>query len=578
MTGHISPSSVFVVSGGARGITAQCVIKMAERYRCRFILLGRSAQTTPESAWVGGATTATEIKQRLIAHMNQHGPKPTPALVQKLLRAIQAAQEIHATLDAISRAGGHATYLSVDVTNAAALADSLSAALAQSGPPTGLIHGAGSLADKLIEQKTGDDFDLVYHTKITGLANLLRCLPLHELKYLILFSSVAGFYGNVGQSDYALANEILNKLAHQLKRRHPQCRVVSINWGPWDGGMVTPAIKKLFADREMLIIPPDDGAAMLIRELEADDDTTQIVIGTAITQPPTSLRATPQTIHIQRHLSLDANPFLHDHVIGEHAVLPTVFSIAWLANMCEQQAPGYRFFQCTNYHVLKGVTFDDTLADGYHVELKRAEISDDNEVAFDTLIWSEPPGTRPRFHYRGHMILRRTLPAPPVYETIDLIEREGIDGAQLYQNGTLFHGPLFRGVERVLNITPQKLTMQCRLPIVSPSQQGQFPIQSFNPYQADIQYQCMLIWVRHIHQAGSLPLRADCIEYFRSVTPGNRFWVSMDVQKCTENKLVAAVTTHDEHGHVSMRVTGAEVTISARLNDLFRPHQHESVA
>jgi 3-oxoacyl-(acyl-carrier-protein) synthase/acyl carrier protein len=47
----INPQSqVFLVSGGAKGITAQCVIKLAQQYQCKFILLGRSS-TEKEAVW-----------------------------------------------------------------------------------------------------------------------------------------------------------------------------------------------------------------------------------------------------------------------------------------------------------------------------------------------------------------------------------------------------------------------------------------------------------------------------------------------------------------------------------------------
>ena len=39
---EIQPSSVFIVSGGAKGITAKCTINVAQKHPCKFILLGRS--------------------------------------------------------------------------------------------------------------------------------------------------------------------------------------------------------------------------------------------------------------------------------------------------------------------------------------------------------------------------------------------------------------------------------------------------------------------------------------------------------------------------------------------------------
>jgi hypothetical protein len=319
----------------------------------------------------------------------------------------------------------------------------------------------------------------------------------------------------------------------------------------------------------MEVIPLDAGAQMLIHELEVPDQATQVVIGSPITPPPHQQQRGLQSFRIRRRLTLAANPFLHDHVIGDHAVLPTVVSISWLANVCEQCAPGYTFYSCRDYKVLKGITFDETLAHEYIIDLKELDSAAAGEIAFEALIWSETSQGQKRYHYGGQIVLRQTLPDAPTYPSFERSEGHVIPGSQLYRDGTLFHGPSFQGVEQVVNITPQKLTMRCCLPVIPIEQQGQFPIQTFNPYQADIQYQCMLIWVRHFHQAGSLPLRADTIEYFRPVTPGGQFWVSMDVQQSTESKLVAEVTTHDDQGIVAMRVTGAEVTISARLNQLF---------
>ena len=64
-----------------------------------------------------------------------------------------------------------------------------------------------------------------------------------------------------------MANEVLNKAAYQIKRDNPACHVVSINWGPWDSGMVTPELKRAFAERNMTVIPIEAGAEMLVEEI-----------------------------------------------------------------------------------------------------------------------------------------------------------------------------------------------------------------------------------------------------------------------------------------------------------------------
>ncbi len=566
----ITPASLFVVSGGARGITAECVIAMARRYQCRFLLLGRSAYSTPESAWATDCTDETAIQQRVIAHLATSGTKPTPRQVQKIVRAIRAEREVQQTLAQVQQAGGQAEYLSVDITDLAALQAALPPVLARLGGAQGLLHGAGTLADRLIEHKTIADFEQVYTVKVIGLANLLDCIPIQQLDYLVLFTSVAGFYGNIGQSDYALANEILNTAAHRLKQHNPDCRVVAINWGPWDGGMVTPAIKQLFAERNVEIIPPAIGTQLLLAELEATDDATEVVIGSPLAMPAIPLHTTPRTYRIHRRLALAANPFLADHIVGEHAVLPAVFGVSWLCGVCEQLYPGYTFATFSDFRVLKGIVFDHTLADDYVLEVRERELDAvGGRIVVETMVSSVDANQRLRYHYRGTVTLLRDLPPAPLYPNFDRSETHVVAGHTFYANRTLFHGPTLQGIERTLNISQQHLTLICRSPVLSAEQQGQFPIQTFNPYQTDIQFQCMLIWARHYYNVGSMPLRADLVEHFRIIPQGTTFYVSMEVMESTPSKLLARVHAHDAEGRLYMRVTGAEVTLSERLNHLF---------
>lgn len=178
-----------------------------------------------------------------------------------------------------------------------------------------LVHGAGNLADKPIEKKTAEDFDLVYAPKVKGLENLLNCMNPSQLDCLVLFSSVVGFYGNAGQTDYGIANDILNKTAYLIKQKYPQCHTVAINWGPWDSGMVSPEIKRAFAERKIKTIQIAAGEQMLIAELAPENQQVQVVIGSPLTLEAIAVSPQPKTHQIQRRLSLAANPFLHDHVI-----------------------------------------------------------------------------------------------------------------------------------------------------------------------------------------------------------------------------------------------------------------------
>jgi hypothetical protein len=113
--------------------------------------------------------------------------------------------------------------------------------------------------------------------------------------------------------------------------------------------------------------------------------------------------------------------------------------------------------------------------------------------------------------------------------------------------------------------------MRCVLPPISDVEQGQFRVQSFNPYIADGQFQSMVIWARYFHDAGSLPLKTRRGEQYRPIPFGETSYVSMEVVSSTNSKLVANIITHDGEGRIYARVLDAEVTISKQLNNLFVP-------
>ncbi len=104
-------------------------------------------------------------------------------------------------------------------------------------------------------------------TKVDSAYILSHKLRPDTLKFLVFFSSVSGRFGNKGQSDYAAANEVLNKLAVYLDQRWP-ARVVSVNWGPWDAaGMVSPELREEFKRRGVSLIPAAIGQQRFIEEI-----------------------------------------------------------------------------------------------------------------------------------------------------------------------------------------------------------------------------------------------------------------------------------------------------------------------
>jgi acyl transferase domain-containing protein/NAD(P)-dependent dehydrogenase (short-subunit alcohol dehydrogenase family) len=283
----IGSSDVIVVSGGGRGVTAVTMVELARASSATFVLLGRS-ELDDEAEQFRSAPDSASLKQIVLDEATARGAKLTPADLDGVVGKIIANREIRNTLASIVSAGGRAQYFAVDITDLDAVEAVLAQIRADMGAITGVVHGAGVLADKLIVEKSRVQFDVVFDTKVIGLKNLLDATVDDRLKILCLFSSVAARTGNIGQADYAMANDVLNRVAiSEGVRRGDGCIVKSIGWGPWAGGMVTPALKKHFELMGAQLIELDVGARMLVDEL-ASSQTSQVevVLGAGVLAEP----------------------------------------------------------------------------------------------------------------------------------------------------------------------------------------------------------------------------------------------------------------------------------------------------
>jgi NAD(P)-dependent dehydrogenase (short-subunit alcohol dehydrogenase family) len=277
----IDPSWVVLITGGARGITAEVACELAARYRPTLLLVGRSALPgAEESPQTTGLTSPRELKAALIDAMRHEGKTVTPAQVEAAYLRLLQDREIRSNLATMQQAGATVHYYQVDVRNALAFEELIDDVYRQYGRVDGVIHGAGVIEDRLRTDKVPDSFDRVFDTKVTSAFVLSRKLRPDTLKFLVFFSSVAGRCGNRGQSDYAAANEVMNKLAIILDHQWPG-RVVSINWGPWaKTGMVSAEAQRQFAARGIQLIEPQAGRWALDSELRyGQKGEVEVILG-----------------------------------------------------------------------------------------------------------------------------------------------------------------------------------------------------------------------------------------------------------------------------------------------------------
>jgi acyl transferase domain-containing protein len=582
----INSDSVFLVSGGAKGVTAHCVIEIAKQYQAKFILLGRSAFDDNEPSWAKDISDEVALKKAAMQALIAAGDKPTPVKVTQFVRPVLANREIAQTLNAIKAAGGQVQYVAADVTNSIDVAAAVATITKELGAVTGIIHGAGVLADKFIEQKTLEEFNAVYTTKIDGLLSLLAATNTENVKHLVLFSSAAGFYGNPGQSDYSIANDILNKTAYRFKALNPNAQVLSFNWGPWDGGMVTPELKRMFNDRGVYIIPLDAGAQLLVSELAANNNRcAQILVGNDLSkdqkedQAGTAVKK-PQVsrlnVSVNKTLLATNNTFLADHTIGDDKVFPTVCAIAWMRDASEKAYQGYHYQGLENYKLFKGIIFDGSEASKYQIEMNATVVSEGESLVVDTKISSINAQGKVAFHYGAQLTLVSQRKVSP--KVTLALPTSAEDAKALYSNGTLFHGHSLQGISEILECNAESLLLRCQVPTVATEKQGDFPL-SFSGNQSnifanDIAYQAMLVWAKKELGLGSLPSSTQSWTVYREVMLGECFYLQLTVVKSSgkgkqRGALTADMQLISENNEVLSEITSAKVTASANLNDLF---------
>ena len=579
----LSPGDLVVVSGGARGVTAEVAIALARAGQATLLLLGRSLAPEAEPEWLRDLQGETAIKQALLKHAaTPLKPKELETRYQSLLHG----REIRATLRRIEEAGGRALYRSVDLRDGRAVAQVIAKAREEHGPVRGLIHGAGVLADRLIADKTLEQFETVYATKIAGLRALLDAVGDDELRFMALFSSSTGRFGRTGQVDYAVANEVLNKIAQQQARLRPHCRVLSLNWGPWDGGMVTPGLKKLFAQEGVEVIGLQAGADYLLQELATPPGgpVELVILGSREVAASEELPAPPENIHVSKAFDLDLSvaqyPFLQSHVMDKKAVLPMAMMVEWLAHAAIHNNPGLRFHGFNDLRVMKGVTLGAEDLRSLQVLTGKAFKSDGFHVVPVELSARVDSG-RPVVHARGRVVLANRLPAArAAAEPLDLAAYSRPIG-EIYRPERLFHGADFQGLTEILGCAEAGISALAK-GAPAPGNWIAQPLRNSwlaDPLVLDCAFQLMILWSFERYAAGSLPVFTGRYRQYAERFPEAGCEIRIQVTRQSPSTAAADMEFLDPaDGRLIARIEDYECVIDASLNQSFQRNKLQGAA
>jgi len=270
----LQAGDVVVISGGAKGITAECAFALLQATRARALLLGTSPEDAP------GA-------------------------------------EVEGTLLRIAAEGLEAVYLQCDVTDGASVRAALQRGAERMGTRdiAGLVHGAGVNVPALAARLDPAVLRREYAVKIGGLAHLLAATDTSRLKLCVALGSVIGALGLPGNSGYALANEAMAGALADLKRAHPGMQVACPAYSVWsEVGMGAKLnVLESLERQNIAAIPIDEGTRWFLACCGQAGVPLPLVIAAPMYSLPTWRQARGTG-------SVSGLPYVDDRVVHEPGV------------------------------------------------------------------------------------------------------------------------------------------------------------------------------------------------------------------------------------------------------------------
>ncbi|MGZ8189719.1 MAG: SDR family NAD(P)-dependent oxidoreductase [Methylococcaceae bacterium] len=304
----LDTDDVLLVTGGGKGIAAECALMLAQETGAKLAVLGRSAPENDE--------------------------------------------ELAANLQRFSAHGIDYRYLQADVCVEDEVRSAVIALESDFGTVTALLHGAGINHPQLLSALDETTFLRTLAPKVDGLNHLLSAIQADKLKLLLNFGSIIARSGMRGEADYALANAWQTRILEQFNERYPDCRCLSVEWSVWSGVGMGERLGRIDALLREGISPinPAQGVDMLCRLVSAKQPFNSVIVTGRLGELPTLTLEQPELpflrflertrayypgveLIVEADLSTDSDPYLQDHVFQGEQLLPGVMGLEAMAQV-----------------------------------------------------------------------------------------------------------------------------------------------------------------------------------------------------------------------------------------------------
>ncbi|MBI4820903.1 MAG: SDR family NAD(P)-dependent oxidoreductase [Deltaproteobacteria bacterium] len=463
----------WVVTGGARGVTAKIAERLAELYQPELHLIGRTA-LPPEADRARmrnlSARGIETLKNRQLEILRASGQPFSPRDWKAKSEEIDRVIEIDENIRRIEALGSRVFYSSIDLSDRGELERVLEAVRAQ-GPIQGVLHGAGVEIARRFDKKSDELFEDTVGGKVDGLFHLLSTTRSDPLTHLVAFSSVSGRFGGLGQADYSLANEAMARLVAFYRDENPEVAVTVMSWPAWSevGLAARPSSRMVLEQAGQTFMSPAEGANHFVRELWAGCPESEVVFSDHLesldldgllpakgalsswARLDASVSESPMLDHLillegdenvsaERTIS-STEPFLDQHRMGGTPILPAVIGLEMMMELVALTSEQWTLGEVEILTPLK-------LAGEKRVVVRVSRHGDRLEITSTARRGNGVVLEPDRVHITGRRVPRRAMPPGPrpslptdrdpvVYPYPDRFD-EGLGTRSMY------HGPVFR--------------------------------------------------------------------------------------------------------------------------------------
>ena len=372
-----------IFTGSGRGIGAMLSQKIAAQYKSKIIVLDIIEIQEKTPLWASmNETELAALKKQLWEELKADTThKATPVMLERAFGRVKDSITLYNNLQKLRDLGSEVEYYHCDVLNSSMVKEVCTKIKAKNGRVDGLIHFAGLERSKLIYDKDPAEYYRIFDVKATSFASFLANNIVRDDGFFAFASSIAGKYGNLGQSDYASANDYLAKSAFSLTNQGYRAIAIAMSAYKNVGMGVRAGVETFLKSNGVDFVDPEDGMQIFLDEI-VYGDVPEIVLtgslgrldwdhqlrfemdeivpegahaapqggndrgqGGAAPAAPASAAAQPdpaqathflgkvgtlaknQALHAEKEFNLQSDPYLADHAIEGTPYVPGVMGI-----------------------------------------------------------------------------------------------------------------------------------------------------------------------------------------------------------------------------------------------------------